>query len=120
MKLRTEYYDPVMGEILTQVCKESDVEPNEYPKTSPPATEATYAACLLACGPHLRGRLGDSEQFNHYYNRLYAWYREQYFDWSSGHWLGFYNAYFDWIEGSKSATRYDTHNYAGEARHGLG
>ena len=99
--MRPEYYEPVREQwALDYTLKEN---PGVFGmKQSPPATEATYAACLLHCGPHERGKIGDSVQFNAYYNRIYAWYRESYFDWSSGQWIEFYNEYFKWVEGHDS------------------
>lgn len=71
------------------------------------ATEATYAACLLECGPHVRGRGAFNQGWprTHYYHRLYRWYCNHTHT-REGHtadWVRFSHDYFDWVEGSHEA-----------------
>lgn len=62
-----------------------------------PTTEATYAACLLECGPH------DGKRSTDYYNRVYRWYCIAFYPndpihGSMADWIRFSHDYFDWVE----------------------
>jgi len=65
--------------------------------------DAVFAACLLECGPHITGPLGDYPMFRKYYRRVFRWYQHN-VRWSAGvalhSWPEFYEPYMSWVEGN--------------------